>query len=276
MLAEGHEYLTSSASLTPDGRTLVTAAVDGTTRIWDLRSGVEKSVLSGTGRAAVLAVSADGRLALTGDSAKGAQLWNLDDGTLLRTLLRIVRMFRPSRFSSRWNNALHGRRKRSRERLPNADAAPLWSQLVHSRRITGLLFTRDGKQLLSASLDNTVGRFQAADGHELRPLYLEASLRRHIARGAGAKHAVTTVKTAASDCGRSLPATSRRSCRFPKPNMHQQVARPTDAIWPRSIRNPVGYASTTSKNEWNFIPKAKLPPQTKTPHLGSTAQLKTH
>lgn len=192
VLAEGHEYLTSSASLTPDGRTLVTAAVDGTTRIWDLRSGVEKSVLSGTGRAAVLAVSADGRLALTGDSAKGAQLWNLADGTLLRTLPSHRTDVSAVAFSPDGTMLCTAEGSGRVNAYRTADAAPLWSQLVHSRRITGLLFTRDGKQLLSASLDNTVGRFQAADGHELRPLIWKHPSGVTSLAAAGAKHAVTT------------------------------------------------------------------------------------
>lgn len=170
VLAEGHEYLTSSAALTPDGRALVTAAVDGTTRIWELRTGVERAVLSGTGRAAVLAVSADGRLALTGDSARGAQLWNLADGALVRTLPSHRTEVSAVAFSPDGATLCTAEGSGRVNAYRTADGAPLWSELRHSRRITGLLFTRDGKQLLTASLDNTVGRFQAADGVELRPL----------------------------------------------------------------------------------------------------------
>ncbi|MBA4019282.1 MAG: serine/threonine protein kinase [Pirellula sp.] len=192
VLAEGHEYLTSSAAVTPDGLTLVTAAVDGTTRIWDLRSGVERAILSGTGRAAVLAVSADGRLALTGDSARGAQLWNLADGALVRTLPSHRTEVSAVAISPDGSILCTAEGSGRVNAYRTADGTSLWSELRHSRRITGLLFTSDGKQLLTASLDNTVGRFHAADGAELRPLIWKHPSGVTSLAAIGTKQAATT------------------------------------------------------------------------------------
>jgi WD40 repeat protein len=50
------------------------------------------------------------------------------------------------------------------------DGKLLWSELRHSRKIAAVAFTADGKQLLTASLDNTVGRWDVATGRELPPL----------------------------------------------------------------------------------------------------------
>ncbi|MGC3966396.1 MAG: WD40 repeat domain-containing protein [Pirellulales bacterium] len=68
----------------------------------------------------------------------------------------------------------------------------MWSVLQHSRRVTAFAFTSDGDQLLSASLDNTVGRWKIADGAELRPLIWKHPGGVTGLVRVGREHAVTT------------------------------------------------------------------------------------
>jgi WD40 repeat protein len=65
-VGDGHDFLATTVVARRDGRRLLTSAGDNTTRLWDLATGSQSAVLSGTGRHAGLAVSADGRHVLTG------------------------------------------------------------------------------------------------------------------------------------------------------------------------------------------------------------------
>ena len=80
---EGHEFLATNAVFFPGGKTMTTAAVDNTTRVWDVRKGTEIRKLDNTGRSAAIAISADVsnvNWILTGGEGKlgKAQLWNVD------------------------------------------------------------------------------------------------------------------------------------------------------------------------------------------------------
>jgi WD40 repeat protein len=69
-LLKGHEDKITSACLRPDGRELVTASLDGTTRVWDIAgSGEVAKVLSGDGSVETALFNPDGRRVLV---AKGA------------------------------------------------------------------------------------------------------------------------------------------------------------------------------------------------------------
>ena len=83
--AEGHEYLASNGAFTADGSRLITAGVDGTVRVWDAALGTQLQQFDDTGRAAVVAVSRDGRHVLTGQGTHGARLWELATGKLVFT-----------------------------------------------------------------------------------------------------------------------------------------------------------------------------------------------
>ena len=65
------------AGISPDGRTAVTVEEFGTTRIWDLPTGREKSLFEKGIEADRVAFSQDGNRVLTGSSNGELNLWNL-------------------------------------------------------------------------------------------------------------------------------------------------------------------------------------------------------
>ncbi|MCA9178694.1 MAG: protein kinase [Planctomycetales bacterium] len=178
---QGHAYLTSQGVLLDNGRLLATAAVDNTTRIWDVATGAELQRLESTGRGAALAASRDGRWLLTGGAAGQAQLWNVADLTAASP--------RPQRVLGA-NEAQRGIRSTVTALAFSPDGSniavgeatgrvTLWTpdgQLLGrlgdspaegpTRRISGLAFARD--ELIVASEDQTVTRWRVSDRSELR------------------------------------------------------------------------------------------------------------
>lgn len=185
---EGHEYLTSKGLFFGGRRTLVTAAADNTVRLWNVAAGTQILKLDGTGRTAPLAVSPDERWLVTGGEENEAKLWSITD------LLSFVQQSpelqessapAPARLLTGHNgrvtavtfspsgNELLTCDANGRCRLQSVETGQLlWDVRHHTRRITGCEFTADGSQILTSSLDHTVGRIHAATGEELPNLIL--------------------------------------------------------------------------------------------------------
>lgn len=77
---KGHKETVQSIAFTPDGDTLVSAAVDGTIRFWDVVSGGERACFdTGVGRKVEsLAVSPDG-MTLAAGGERDVVIWDLDE-----------------------------------------------------------------------------------------------------------------------------------------------------------------------------------------------------
>ena len=79
-LNEGTEFLAMSAQLDASGARLFVGSADAKIRIWDVDSGTQLGVLSGTGLNNAFALSQDGRRLLSGSSRPDAKalLWDVD------------------------------------------------------------------------------------------------------------------------------------------------------------------------------------------------------
>jgi len=85
VILQGHEGAVFAARLTPDGERVVTAATDGTVRLWDAFTGTELRRFSGhTGPVTGVAISGDGRTLATSSQDNSIRVWDLP---LVRPLL---------------------------------------------------------------------------------------------------------------------------------------------------------------------------------------------
>jgi serine/threonine protein kinase len=84
---EGHAKAVVAVVFTPDGQRLVTASLDRTVKIWDLKTGQVKRTLSGHDDGVLaLAIASDGRTLASGSLDRTVRIWDLETGTEQRVL----------------------------------------------------------------------------------------------------------------------------------------------------------------------------------------------
>jgi WD40 repeat protein/serine/threonine protein kinase len=172
---EGHDYLTSTAVFFPNGRQLLTAAADNTARVWDLTTGTQTLRLDKTGRAAVAALSHDGKLVASGSDDNTAKIWNAESGELLHATKPLDAEVTAVAFSPDGLFFATGDIRGGCALWDTKTAALVKSSNSHNRKITAIDFTADGKRVLSGSTDNTVGQWDLAAGAEPLELILKPS-----------------------------------------------------------------------------------------------------
>jgi WD40 repeat protein len=75
---KGHSDHVWSAAFSPDGRRIVTASFDGSTRVWNVENGEEIAVLKGhEGSVLSAAFSPDEHRIVTASGDKTARIWNV-------------------------------------------------------------------------------------------------------------------------------------------------------------------------------------------------------
>jgi TIR domain-containing protein/WD40 domain-containing protein len=83
---EGHTRGVTGCAVTPDGRRVVSASVDGTLKVWDLASGRAEATLEGHARGVTgCAVTPDGRWVVSASWDQTLKVWDLHAGACLLT-----------------------------------------------------------------------------------------------------------------------------------------------------------------------------------------------
>jgi WD40 repeat protein len=126
----GHTDGVNALALSPDGRQLLTGSLDKTLRLWDVETAKELKHLAGAEKFRSVAFSPDGRQIATGpaEEAGQASVRLLDTSSLMEK-----RTFKG-----------------------------------HTREVTAVLFSSDGRTLTSVSMDGAAVVWDVATGKELR------------------------------------------------------------------------------------------------------------
>jgi WD40 repeat protein len=83
----GHTKRVNDISFSPDGTLLLSSANDETVRVWDTRTGEGRILINSPGMTSPVAFTPDGRHVLVRQARTALELWSVDKGRRLETLV---------------------------------------------------------------------------------------------------------------------------------------------------------------------------------------------
>ncbi|MBN2535889.1 MAG: WD40 repeat domain-containing protein [Spirochaetales bacterium] len=174
----GHRKGINNLAVSPDGRLLVTASKDETLKLWDVASGKEMRTFTGHKRMVNDAVfSPDGNYIASccgGSSNEQLFLWDARTGKKIKTFycdnvidINCVDYSPDGKFLATGNGYI-GTSKENFIGIWDVKTAKRIKKIEgHTKRITKIHYSDDGKYLLSASDDNTLGVWKVKNSRQV-------------------------------------------------------------------------------------------------------------
>ena len=164
----GHTGFIFEVDISPDGKYLATASVDGTARLWDLATGETIRTFSGhTGAIDGLAFSPDGKTLITGGD-QTVRLWDVATGEELQVFSGHTAGVGDVEFSPDGQSIVSSSGDQTARIWDVASGQTLHVLTGHSSYLTRVTYSPDGKYVLTSSGDDTARLWDAATGDEVK------------------------------------------------------------------------------------------------------------
>jgi WD40 repeat protein len=171
----GHADTVNDAAFSPDGRTIVTASVDKTARLWEVASGAEIRRFEGhTASLREAGFSPDGKTLITASWDKTVRLWDVATGREIRRLAADpLSGYTAGILSAAFSP--DGRTIVTTSEFPE-NSARLWAAKPrgatyrlegHHSPVLAAAFSPDGRMIITASADQTARLWDVATGQEI-------------------------------------------------------------------------------------------------------------
>jgi WD40 repeat protein len=206
---EVRTFMSPVVALSADGRRAA-ASDDQTLKVWDVDSGREVCILTGhTGSVYGVALSADGRRAVSGSDDQTLKVWDLDSGREVRTLAGHSDSVNDVALSADGRRAVSASSDNILMVWDLDSRTALNSLATHTDAVRGVALSQDGRRAISASTDCTLKVWDADTGREVRTLAGHAEPVTEVALSADGRRAVSsstdcTLKVWDTDSGSEL------------------------------------------------------------------------
>lgn len=163
----GHSGSVFSVAFSPDGKLLASASADQTIKLWDVASGGQVRSFKGHSSGIIsVAFSPDGKLLASGGSDNAIKIWDIASGAQRKSL-------RGNAYAVRFStdgNLIAGATPQSIIVWDVASGTQLFSLNGHTRTITSVAISPDGKTIASGSQDHTVKLWDVTSKAQIRSL----------------------------------------------------------------------------------------------------------
>ncbi len=183
---------TSLYAANADGEGAISMSLDAeTVQVWDLERGVEMGTLNGhAGRITAVAVTVDGKRAVSASSDKTLKVWDLERGVELGTLRGHSEGVMSLAVTPDGKRAVSASRDKTVKFWDLERSVELWTLYDYSAGVRSLAVTPDGKRAVSASLDVKMQVWDLETGEELRTVTGHSGYGCGVAVAPGGKRAV--------------------------------------------------------------------------------------
>ncbi|MEG3972674.1 WD40 repeat domain-containing protein [Microcoleus sp. T2B6] len=170
---QGQSILVNAVAVTADGKRVISGSLDNTVKVWDLTTGKEKrGLLAFVGKSLInsselftlkghservnaVAVTADGKQAISASSDKTLKVWDLTTGDEIFTLEGHSRSVNAVAVTKD-GLAISASSDKTLKGWDLKTGSQLFTVEAHSNWVNAVAFTADGKRAISASSDKTL------------------------------------------------------------------------------------------------------------------------